>query len=358
MSCDMTQKQEGKADRRGLGPLLALMALFASPSAAAKLFQTVRWANGLACPHCVRDGREGKNVTKYCKYGYLQRYVCKDCNKTFNDKTGTPLHYKHTMVGDWMLSIWMFLAGPRNGISIRFIAESLGRTYKPVYYMMRGIMALLANLPEKALSGVGETDELYIRAASKGVPLKTNGEDRILPSRRGLPKGPGRGTFEKNTPMTTVYHQRSTKDEPDITIFDVHTGNSRTLAGMAAERFERGSTIITDEHPAYKSLEQRGYVHPTVNHSEGEYASGENNEIHTNNCECRAGLVKWWLKKHRGVNKGYLILYVKSFQFVHNHRHYDMYERFVVTLATILGQYSGRQAGEDADLETLLRAPS
>ena len=358
MSCDTAQKQGRKADRRGPGPLLALMMVFASPSAAAKLFQTVRWANGLACPHCVKDGREGENVTKYCKYGHLQRYVCKDCGRTFNDKTGTLLHYKHIMVGEWMLAIWMFLSGPRNGISIRFIAESLGRTYKPVYYMMRGIMALLVNLPEKVLSGVGETDELYINAGSKGVPLATNGEDRTVPSRRGLPKGPGRGTFEKNTPMTTVYHRRAAGAEPDITIFDVPTGHSKTLAEMAAERFEPGSTIITDEHPAYKSLEQRGYAHPTINHSEGEYASGYHNEIHTNNCECRAGLVKWWLKKHRGVSKWHLISYVKSFQFVHNHRHYDLEERFVVTLAAVLGQYSGRQAGEDADLETLVQALS
>ena len=27
------------------------------------------------------------------------------------------------------------------------------------------------------------------------------------------------------------------------------------------------------------------------------------NETHTNNCECRIGLFKWWLKKHRGVSK-------------------------------------------------------
>lgn len=46
---------------------------------------------------------------------------------------------------------------------------------------------------------------------------------------------------------------------------------------MAAGRFEFGSTVRTDEHPAYKSMGQRGYDHCTVNHSEGEYVYGGNN---------------------------------------------------------------------------------
>ena len=56
------------------------------------------------------------------------------------------------------------------------------------------------------------------------------------------------------------------------------------------------------------------------------------------------GLLKRWLKKHRGVSKWYLESYVKSFQFVHNHRHYGVNGRFLAALAAILDQYPGRQA--------------
>ena len=102
--------------------------------------------------------------------------------------------------------------------------------------------------------------------------------------------------------------------------------------------------MITDEHKAYRSLEAIGYVHPAVNHGEGEYASGEHNEIRTNNCECRIDLLKWWLKKHRGVSKWHLEGYVKSFQFVHNHLHCNINGRFLAALAAVLDQYPGRQA--------------
>ena len=254
MTCVTIQKQKDNAGReKGPGPLMALLTFFCKPDAAAELFRKIRWANGLACPKCGKQ-----NVTKYCKYGYFQRYTCKDCKKTFNDKTGTILHYKQVNLGERMLAVWMYISGPGNGISINYIAQAMGRTYKTTYYMIRDMMKKFADLSEKKLSGVGETDEGYIRAGSKGVRLETNGEDRTSPSRRGLPRRPGRGTFEKNSPMVTIYHQRATDDEPDITIFDVPRDRSKTLVDGVSERFEHGSTIMTDEHIAYKNQEKQG----------------------------------------------------------------------------------------------------
>ena len=330
MTSKTTQKQE---DKKGLGPLLALLVLFADADAVAELFRRVRWINGLVCPNCPK---RNTNVTRYCKYkGNIQRYKCKDCHITFNDKTGTILHYKRISMGKWMLSVWMYLCGPLNGISINYISEAIGHTYKTTYYMIRAMMDQIQSLQEKVLSGDCETDEMYKKAASKGVRLETNGEDRTLPSRRALPRGPGRGTFEKNTPMITLYHQRATKDDHDWTIFDVPRAG-KSLMEMVQNRIKKGSKVMTDEHPGYKKLGGVGYDHATVNHSEGEYASGPDNEIHSNNCECRAGLLRWWMSKHRGVSKWHLESYVKAFQFVHNHRHHSIEGRFMVTLAALL----------------------
>ena len=310
-------------------------------AATAELFRTVRWTNGLFCPRCG-----GGDIVRYCRYqGHVRRYTCKDCSRTFNDKTGMILHHRHVRMGDWMLALWMFLCGPPNGILIiYYIATSLDRACGAVYRMMRDIMRKVSELPEGRLSETGETDEGYARAGSKGVALGSNGENRTIPSRRWLPRGPGRDTFKKNTPMATIYHRRATQDEPDVAILEVPRGDGRTLAEMVAEKFEPGSTVITDEHQAYKSPEEIGYVHPAVNHGEGEYASEDHSEIHINNCECRMGLLKWWLKKHRGVSKWHLEEYVKSFQFVHNHRHYNINDRFLAALAAVLDQYPGRRA--------------
>ena len=45
-----------------------------------------------------------------------------------------------------------------------------------------------------------------------------------------------------------------------------------------------GSAVMTDECRAYAKPGEKGYDHLSVNHSEGEYASG------SDVCECRAGL--------------------------------------------------------------------
>ena len=242
-----------------------------------------------------------------------------------------------------MAAPWLFMCGPLNGVSIRFISQASGQAYKTAYRMMCIIMEKIRNLPEGRLGGTCETDEAYVKAGSRGVALKDNGEDRTVPGRPGLPRGPGRGTFEKNRPMATVYRQRPTEDERDVTIMDVPR-DGKTLADMVGERIEPGSAAVTDEHTAYKGLKERGYGHHAVNHGEGEYASGERNEIHTNNCECRVGLPKWWLKKHRGLSKWHPAFYAMSFQFVHNHRHYGLDGRFVAALAMALDQFEGRQA--------------
>ena len=151
-----------------------------------------------------------------------------------------------------MLSVWMYLCGPLNGISINYISEAIGHTYKTTYYMIRAMMDQIQSLQEKVLSGDCETDEMYKKAASKGVRLETNGEDRTLPSRRALPRGPGRGTFEKNTPMITLYHQRATKDDHDWTIFDVPRAG-KSLMEMVQNRIKKGSKVMTDCTPVTRN---------------------------------------------------------------------------------------------------------
>ena len=74
-----------------------------------------------------------------------------------------------------MAALWLFLCGPLNGASIRFISQATGQAYKTAYYMLRRIMERIRGLPEKPLKGTCETDEAYVKAGSKEVELDANG---------------------------------------------------------------------------------------------------------------------------------------------------------------------------------------
>jgi transposase len=78
------------------------------------------------------------------------------------------------------------------------------------------------------------------------------------------------------------------------------------------------------EYSIYARLPAWGYVHVTVNHSEGEYARDADgdgiNEIHVNTMEGVWSLLRSWLRPHRGISQRFLPLYIGFFQAMHNIR--------------------------------------
>ena len=42
-------------------------------------------------------------------YGQFQRYLCKDCDRTFNDKTGAIFAHSKIALRKWLFSIYAFL---------------------------------------------------------------------------------------------------------------------------------------------------------------------------------------------------------------------------------------------------------
>ena len=82
--------------------------------------------------------------------------------------------------------------------------------------------------------------------------------------------------------------------------------------------------VYTDEYNIYARLEQWGYEHKTVNHSQGEYARDEDgdghHEVHVNTMEGIWSLLRSWLRPHRGISQTHLPSYLSFFEFVHNTR--------------------------------------
>jgi len=148
-----------------------------------------------------------------------------------------------------------------------------------------------------------------------------------MPRRRGIKPWKGRGAFEKDHPMVMCYHQRNGN-----TVFDVPVHHD-SISSLVCKTIDYSSRVYTDEYVAYSPLKEYGFKHECVCHSGKEYARGQ---VHVNNCECRTNLFKLWLSKFMGVNKFNLSIYAKTFQFLHNNRHLDIYHKFIKILTVLV----------------------
>lgn len=303
--------------------MFTLSVLLPDESWCSTLLRNVRWNKGrVECPRC-----HCYDIKKDGQYRCYQKYFCKQCGRWFNDKTGTAFHYSHTPLKKWFLAIYLyFVLWP--GCSIKEISSEAAVPYPTCYRFIRTVMEKLtsssSSISATKLEDEVESDEFYIKSGLKGRSyhdeiVKT---EKRQPRKRGLKPWRGRGTFDKDHPMITVIHQRN-----GLTYFDVPV--KKSLIEMVCNSVKYGSTIFTDEYRAYDSLEEHGFVHKMVNHSEKEYADGI---IHVNNCECRSNLYQLWLRKFMGVNKHNLQTYSKAFQFIHNNRTKKREERFMEIL--------------------------
>ncbi|MFC6765024.1 transposase-like zinc-binding domain-containing protein, partial [Natrinema soli] len=96
--------------------------LFRSEASASNLLQQVRWREGLQCPRC-----RSESVIKYGSYRAYQRYRCKDCGRTFNDKTGTIFAHAKISLEKLLFAFYSLL---RFNTSIRQLDAELDVSYR------------------------------------------------------------------------------------------------------------------------------------------------------------------------------------------------------------------------------------
>ena len=299
-----------------------------------EIFLKLRWVEGIIyCPHC-----KSKNITGDGTYlKHFHKYYCENCKSYFNDKTGTIFGDSKKDMGIWFLFMYFM----SKNYSTRDIAKELGIGENCAYRMAKLIReSLFAQHLNKKLSGVVESDEVYINAGAKGDLERGLGdeekrnaemdEDKIdvsktapkRPPRKRGNKKKGRTRWDDDRPPVIGFRQR--KDEyhgPDLFIEVTRNASSETIDGLAVEHIEQGSTIYTDGWSGYNHLGSLGYIHDFVIHSQGEYAKDADgdgiNEVHVNTAEGMWSLLRQWIRTHRGVCKDQLKYYVATFEFCH-----------------------------------------
>jgi len=264
-----------------------------SEASAANLLEQVRWRDGLYCPRC-----RSESVIKYGSYREYQRYLCKDCDRTFNDKTGTIFAHAKIGLDKLLFAFYSFL---RFNTSIHQLDAELTVSYRS---LRRRVEQFARTLDAPAINFVGpvEIDEVYVTAGLKGRERDRESRSRGLSTR-------GRGSYGEDKPPVFTLVDRGSERRYVVPAKSADESTVRLLLG---DREEESLTVYTDGFRAYDPLEEdENYQREAVIHGDGEYVDGD---AHVNTCESHASLVRRWLSPHRGVSKDKLTPYLRAFQ--------------------------------------------
>lgn len=77
---------------------------FVSERRAANLLAQVRWRGGVYCPRCRTE-----SPIRHGSYRVFQRYRRKNCDRTFNDQTGTVFEHSVVALWNWFLAVYTYI---------------------------------------------------------------------------------------------------------------------------------------------------------------------------------------------------------------------------------------------------------
>lgn len=116
----------------------------------------------IACPHCgsIATVKSGKTAAG------TQRYICKDCRKTFTLETNTILSHSNLNSEQW----YQIFKGIVERSSLATIAEKIGMSVKCAWYNKHKIQTVLLALygEQDTFQDIVECDECFARLSFKG----------------------------------------------------------------------------------------------------------------------------------------------------------------------------------------------
>ncbi|SPF40519.1 transposase [Syntrophobacter sp. SbD1] len=268
---------------------------FHNEEAAYAFVESQLWPNGPVCPHCGSKEKIGKLKGKSYRPGLYKCYVCR---KPFTVKIGTIFEDSHIPMRLWLQAMFA-IASSKKGISSNQLHRTLGITLKSAWFMSHRIREAMRTgelAPFGSNGGTVESDETFLW------------NDPEKPVRRGY--------MHKNKILSLI--DRESGQARSVVIDDV---TAKTIVPILKENIAKEARIMTDDAGQYTYLKDDFAGHDVVRHSQGEYVSLADPEIHTNTVEGFFSIFKRGMKGvYQHCAKEHMHRYLAEFDFRYSNR--------------------------------------
>lgn len=259
-----------------------------------------RYSNGVVCLHCGST-----LVIKHGKKNDVQRFRCKDCGKTFNDLTLTPMANSHVKLEEWINYAKCMIMG----YSIRKSARTCDVSVKTSFYMRHRLLDAVRNFQGiGSVSGIVEMDETFLPESFKGNHKKS-GFKMPRESRKRGKQVKKRGISREQICIATAI------DRKNNIIFEmVNKGGIKTsdLERLFKDRLDSKSLVCTDSHPSYNRF-LKEYASEHIKIASGKHKNGVYHISHVNSIHSK---FKKWIIRFCGVATKYLANYLHWFKWL------------------------------------------
>jgi transposase-like protein len=267
--------------------LTAALAGEGSENEAIAMIET-RFAAEPCCGHCA-----SKRFGTWGHASGLRRYKCKDCNRTFNALTGTPLAQLHRR------DAWIDYAHSLvDRTSLRKAADRAGVCLETAFRWRHRFLKAAKDKRPSMVTGIVEVDETYILKSAKGSKKLVG---RAARKRGGTAKKPGLSTDDHDCILIIRDRHGTTSD---VILRDLE---GATFKAALEPVVAKDAMLVSDGRKAYSQFaEGAGVLHISLNASAGERAY---EGYHIQNVNAYISRFKCWMAPFKGVASWYLPSY-------------------------------------------------
>jgi len=248
-----------------------------------------RFAVQAICPHC-----QSKNVGSWGRACGLKRYRCRDCRKSFNALTGTPLARLQKR-GAWKT----YAQAVADSVSVRKAARKSGVSVPTAFRWRHRFLSLAKANKAEAVSGIVEADETFFLRSFKGARWT----GRAPRKRGGASSKPG--LSDEQVPVLVLRSRSGATVDAvleSLKVAEIY----RILTPLIAR--DKDTVLVSDGARAYASFAtEAGIGHVGLAGSRGQRRRGV---FHIQNVNAYHSRLKTWMRRFNGVATKYLPNYL------------------------------------------------